>query len=112
VPRVRLLQALSSLAKNAIEAVEGKGRVVLGASTPKRGWVALTVADDGYGMDPEEIHQALLPMVSTKKDDKHTGVGLPLAKKIIERECRGELKIDSVPERGTTVICLLPISSD
>ncbi|HLT37097.1 MAG TPA: HAMP domain-containing sensor histidine kinase [Enhygromyxa sp.] len=112
VPRVRLLQALSSLAKNAIEAVEGQGHVVLGASTPKRGWVALTVADDGYGMDPEEIHQALLPMVSTKKDDKHTGVGLPLAKKIIERECRGELKIDSEPERGTTMICLLPISTD
>jgi signal transduction histidine kinase len=112
VPRVRLLQALSSLAKNAIEAVEGEGRVVLGANSPKRGWVALTVADDGYGMDPQEIHQALLPMVSTKKDDKHTGVGLPLAKKIIERECRGELKIESVPERGTTVICLLPISSD
>ncbi|HVI00522.1 MAG TPA: HAMP domain-containing sensor histidine kinase [Enhygromyxa sp.] len=112
VPRVRLLQALSSLAKNAIEAVEGTGHVVLGASTPKRGWVALTVADDGYGMNVEEIHQALLPMVSTKKDDKHTGVGLPLAKKIIERECRGELRIESVPERGTTVICLLPISSD
>ena len=35
-----------------------------------------------------------------------------LTQKIIERECRGELKIDSVPERGTTVICLLPISSD
>jgi signal transduction histidine kinase len=112
VPRLRLIQALSSLAKNAIEAVEGEGHVVLGASSPRRGWVALTVADDGYGMDVEEIHQALLPMVSTKKDDKHTGVGLPLAKKIIERECRGEFKIDSVPERGTTVICLLPISSD
>jgi len=112
VPRVRLLQALSSLAKNAIEAVEGKGRVVLGASSPRRGWVALTVSDDGYGMDPEEIHQALLPMVSTKKDDKHTGVGLPLAKKIIERECRGEFRIESEPEHGTTVVCLLPISGD
>ncbi len=112
VPRVRLLQALSSLAKNAIEAVEGEGHVVLGASSPRRGWINLTVADDGYGMDVEEIHQALLPMVSTKKDDKHTGVGLPLAKKIIERECRGEFRIDSEPERGTTVNCLLPISSE
>jgi nitrogen-specific signal transduction histidine kinase len=63
-------------------------------------------------MDPEEIRQALLPMVSTKKDDKHTGVGLPLAKKIIERECRGEFGIKSVPEEGTMVICMLPISSD
>ena len=112
VPRVRLLQALSSLAKNAIEAVDGKGHVVLAANSPRRGWVALTVSDDGYGMDPEEIRQALLPMVSTKKDDKHTGVGLPLAKKIIERECRGEFDIKSVPEEGTTVICLLPIASD
>lgn len=112
VPRVRLLQALSSLAKNAIEAVEGKGHVTLGASSPRRGWVALTVTDDGYGMEPEEIHQALLPMVSTKKDDKHTGVGLPLAKKIIERECRGDFRIESRPEHGTTVVCLLPISNE
>ena len=109
VPRVRLLQALSSLAKNAIEAVEGSGRVVLGASIPRRGWVRISVTDDGYGMDDEEVRQALLPMVSTKKDDKHTGVGLPLAKKIIERECRGDFDMQSVPEEGTTVVCLLPL---
>jgi signal transduction histidine kinase len=106
VPRLRLIQALSSLAKNAIEAVEGSGRVTLGASSPRRGWVRITVADTGYGMNPEEIRQALLPMVSSKKDDRHTGVGLPLAKKIIERECRGDFEIQSQPDAGTTVICM------
>ena len=111
VPRGRLLQALSSLAKNAIEAVEGEGRVTLVASTPKRGWVSIAVADTGYGMDAEDILQALLPMVSSKKDDKHTGVGLPLAKKIIERECRGQFDIQSKPEVGTTVSCLLAIEA-
>jgi len=111
VPRVRLTQALSSLAKNAIEAVEGQGRVSLVASSPKRGWVGISIVDTGYGMDDEEIRQALLPMVSSKKDDKHTGVGLPLAKKIIERECRGDFDIKSTPEVGTTVTCLLAIES-
>ena len=110
VPRGRLLQALSSLAKNAIEALEGEGVVTLRSSSPRRDWVALTVVDNGYGMNAEEIRQALLPMVSTKKDDQHTGVGLPLAQKIIKRECRGEFDIDSVPEQGTKVICLLPES--
>lgn len=105
-PRVRLIQAMSSLAKNAIEAVEGAGRVTLTATNPRRGWVRLSVEDDGYGMAPEEIRQALLPMVSSKKDDKHTGVGLPLAKKIIERECRGTFEIESKPEAGTAVICM------
>lgn len=109
VPRVRLIQALSSLAKNAIEAVEGKGRVVLRTShAARRGWVEITVIDTGYGMDREEIRRALLPMVSTKKDDQHTGVGLPLARKIIERECRGEFVIESEPDKGTSVRCLLP----
>ncbi|PRQ01321.1 Cell-division control histidine kinase PdhS [Enhygromyxa salina] len=112
VPRVRLIQALSSLAKNAIEAVEGEGHVTLEATSPRRGWVTLSVADDGYGMGPEDIRQALLPMVSSKKDDRHTGVGLPLAKKIIERECRGVFGIDSEPETGTTVTCLLPTTDD
>jgi signal transduction histidine kinase len=106
VPRLRLIQALSSLAKNAIEAVAESGRVTLGATSPRRGWVRITVADTGYGMNPEEILQALLPMVSSKKDDRHTGVGLPLAKKIIERECRGDFEIQSKPEVGTTVICM------
>jgi signal transduction histidine kinase len=106
VPRLRLIQALSSLAKNAIEAVEDSGRVTLGATSPRRGWVRITVADTGYGMNDEEIRQALLPMVSSKKDDRHTGVGLPLAKKIIERECRGDFEIQSKPDAGTTVICM------
>jgi signal transduction histidine kinase len=111
-PRVRLIQALSSLAKNAIEAVEGEGRVTLSATIPRRGWVRLSVDDDGYGMGPEEIRQALLPMVSSKKDDKHTGVGLPLAKKIIERECRGTFEIDSTPDAGTSVVCMFPTTDD
>lgn len=111
VPRSRLLQAISSLAKNAIEACEESGRVTLGATTPKRGWVLITVSDTGYGMDEEDIRQALLPMVSSKKDDKHTGVGLPLAKKIIERECRGTFEITSKPDVGTTVSCLLAIEA-
>ncbi len=108
VPRSRLTQALSSLAKNAVEAIEGAGRVVLRAQPGRRGWIEIAVIDTGYGMDREEIRRALLPMVSTKKDDQHTGVGLPLARKIIERECRGEFSIESEPERGTTVRCLLP----
>mgnify|MGYP000871421660 CR=1 FL=1 len=113
VPRVRLIQALSSLAKNAIEAVEGKGRVVLRTShNARRGWTEIAVIDSGYGMDREEIRRAVLPMVSTKKDDQHTGVGLPLARKIIERECRGEFVIESEPDKGTTVRCLLPEALD
>ena len=55
VPRGRLTQALTSLAKNAIEAVEDEGRVTLSATTPRRGWVKIAVTDTGYGMDAEEI---------------------------------------------------------
>ena len=62
--------------------------------------------------DAEEIRQALLPMVSSKKDDKHTGVGLPLAKKIIERECAGEFDIQSKPDVGTSVISLFPVNEE
>jgi len=111
VPRGRLLQALSSLVKNAVEACEGDGTVVIHCRHPRRGQIGIDVIDDGYGMTPEEIPRALLPMVSTKKDDQHTGVGLPLARKIIERECRGRFQIDSEPDAGTTVRCLLPEGS-
>ncbi|NVB38099.1 sensor histidine kinase [Pseudenhygromyxa sp. WMMC2535] len=111
-PRSRLIQALSSLVKNAVEACEDEGKVTIRSSIPRRGWIAVDIVDSGYGMAPEEIHRALLPMVSTKKDDQHTGVGLPLARKIIERECRGEFVIESEPEQGTTVRCVLPAATE
>lgn len=110
VPRGRLLQALSSLVKNAVEACEGDGTVTIRCGHHRRGQVRIEIVDDGYGMAPEEIDRALLPLVSTKKDDQHTGVGLPLARKIIKRECRGGFDIHSEPDQGTTVICLLPES--
>ncbi|EDM78455.1 putative two-component sensor histidine kinase [Plesiocystis pacifica SIR-1] len=112
VPRSRLTQALSSLVKNAIEACEDEGTVAIRTAMARRGMVRVDIVDTGYGMAPEEIQRALLPLVSTKKDDQHTGVGLPLARKIIERECRGDFEITSMPDEGTTARCVLPLGQD
>ena len=122
VPRLRLVQAVSSLLKNAVEAcelddtaasvVELSATVVDATASPHDAprWVDLRISDQGMGMGPEDLRRALLPLKSTKHDGRHTGLGLPLARKIIERECGGRLIVDSEIDVGTTVCCRLPLS--
>jgi signal transduction histidine kinase len=74
-------------------------RVVLGA-TRKDKWLRLWVADDGPGMTPEQLARVFKPFYTTKA--KGLGVGLPLARRIVER-FGGEIQMTSAPGRGARV---------
>ena len=71
------------------------------------GGVEVKVADDGRGMAPEVLARATEPFRTTKAQG--TGLGLAISKRIIEAH-GGTLRLESVPESGTTVSFLLPSS--
>ena len=58
-------------------------------------------------MTEETRRDAFLPFATSK--DGHTGFGLSFTQKIIERECRGNIRIESKDGEGTTVTVSLPI---
>lgn len=60
----------------------------------------LEVEDDGPGMEPETVEQAVDPFFSTRVTGR--GLGLPAALGVI-RARDGDLSIDCAPGRGTTV---------
>ncbi len=94
-------QLFNSLLANAVEAVQSQGSVALSATLSDDGRrIRVRVSDNGPGMTREQIAKAFRPFFTTKT--RGLGVGLPLAKRIVER-FGGTISINSEPGRGTRV---------
>ncbi len=91
-------QAFLNLIINANQAMENGGKLTVSAK-PVNGQVRIDIKDTGVGIPPEKKDE-IFKLFSTTKEDG-TGVGLTIAKKIVE-EHGGEIKVDSVPGEGTT----------
>jgi signal transduction histidine kinase len=78
----QLRQVFENLGRNAVEAGDGKGQIVLRVERPVGGGVAISVADDGPGIEPRMLPVIFEPFRTTKK--KGTGLGLSIAKGIID----------------------------
>ncbi len=109
--RLQLSRAMQNLVINAVEAVEdGRGVVNVSCREPDADWVEICVADNGCGMDAAQIQRATQPFYTSKKPGG-TGLGLFIAKQVIERG-GGTLRIESEQGRGTRVTVRLPKQQD
>ncbi len=106
----RLRQILINLLSNAVKFTPEGGHVRL-SSAQKNGGLAIIVSDNGIGIAPEDIRKAMKPFgqVDSKVRRKHegTGLGLPLAKQLVELH-GGTFAIESKVNIGTTVTIVLP----
>src|SRR6185436_12639231 len=100
----RLRQVFANVMKNALEATERRPQGHVEVALYRRGPTAVVeVSDNGVGMAPEHREKVFLPFFTTKP----TGPGLAIVKKIMDLH-GGEIEIDSVPGRGTTVRLIIP----
>jgi len=113
VGEVRLDEAamkrcLVNLAGNAIDACgEGGGLVELqDGPAETAGYVAIRVTDNGCGMAEADRRRIFDPFFSTK-GGKGTGLGLAVARKIVQ-EHGGGIEVESSPGRGTVFTLTLP----
>ena len=105
----RLLRAFTNLVANAYQAMEAGGTLTIRALVMNGDRVRLTIEDTGTGMTPEAVEHARLRFRSTRRAQGGTGLGLPIAVRIITGDHRGELEIDSTPGNGTKVTIVLPM---
>jgi two-component system, NtrC family, sensor kinase len=104
--RSQLEQVLLNLINNAIDAMQGRGRLTL--RTICRGdTVAVSVADTGHGIDPADVDRIFTPFYTTKDPGKGTGLGLSISYSII-KSLGGRLYVNSAPGRGATFTVELP----
>ncbi len=104
-----LNQAFLNLITNAMDAVEDETGVITVSArldTMNR-CIVVQVADNGSGIDSEKINDIFTPFFSSK-GQKGTGLGLAVARKVVE-EHHGQILVSSEPSSGTTFTINLPI---
>jgi CheY-like chemotaxis protein len=106
--RGQLEQVLMNLVVNARDAMPNGGRIVIETRCGGRGQVAISVTDDGHGMDEVTRARAFEPFFTTKELGKGTGLGLSTVYGIT-RQSGGDVAITSAPALGTTVTVTLPM---
>jgi two-component system sensor histidine kinase RegB len=106
LPRTGLIQALTSLVKNAFDASPTSSPVRLSVSRHD-GLVRVVVQDEGTGMSAESLARAGEPFYTTKEPGYGFGLGVFLARVFTER-VGGALTFES--DRGTKVTLDLPAS--
>lgn len=70
-------------------------------------YVAITVSDEGLGIEPELAEHDMEPFYTTRPAGEGTGLGLPMVHGLA-RQCGGGLVLESEPGRGTRAHILLP----
>lgn len=96
----RLHQVLLSLLLNALEAMPQGGILRVSLAATDTGEAEVRVSDTGTGIDPELRAQIFEPYFSTKRRSSGTGLGLLVARTIVE-EHGGRLDLSSASDRGT-----------
>jgi len=109
----RLSRVIGHLIDNSIAATSPGGRILLHVSRESesgKDWARIVVSDNGCGMTSAELARALDGIKvggDGKGADRRQGIGLPLARQLIEAH-GGTLQIISEPGEGTAAIVDLP----
>jgi len=112
----QMSRAIDNLLSNAIQYTPAGGRVVASAGWQRkegRDWAVMAVRDTGMGIAEEELPHIFDRFFRGKEPQRRqlpgTGLGLPIAKDIVELH-GGEITVESRPDEGTTFTILLPLN--
>ena len=83
---------IENLCKNAVDAMEGRGKIVL-SLFDEGSKVAIEVTDNGKGIRKKDLKSVFTPGFTTKK--RGWGLGLSLAKRIVEEYHKGRIYVKS-----------------
>ena len=110
----KMKQVLINFVQNGAESMAGHGTVTLCSHLDKRllngrlaNVVVIDVTDTGSGIPPEVQKRLFDPFFTTK--EAGTGLGLPIAARIVEKH-GGVIQVQTQPQRGTTFSIVLPLA--
>ena len=91
---------VENLCKNAVDAMEGSGQITI-TLTEENKYIAIEVSDTGKGIRRKDIKNVFTPGFTTKQ--RGWGLGLSLAKRIVEVYHKGHIYVKSSElGKGTT----------
>ncbi|MGC9523861.1 MAG: two-component system sensor histidine kinase NtrB, partial [Anaerolineae bacterium] len=101
----RMRQVFLNLILNAVEAMDGGGRLEVRCARQDE-QVCISVRDTGPGIPPEQREKLFTPFHTTKATGM--GLGLYITKQIVD-EHAGTIAVDTGSDRGTTFTVRLPL---
>lgn len=110
-----LKQVLINLINNAREAIEqhkGADRVITIRCESDNNYCTISIEDTGGGIPPAIIDKIFDPYFTTKFESQGTGIGLYMAKMIIEKHFLGKLNVHNTPKGACFTIRLNRAPSD
>lgn len=104
-------QVFLNVLLNATDAIGPAGGAIEISVSRQEEFVRVTVKDDGCGMDEQQLQGAFVPFFTTKAEGQGTGLGLPIARSIVE-DHGGDMYLESEKGKGTSVHILLPVAKE
>ena len=106
----QIKQVFLNMLTNAADACHLPGGVITIKTWQENAdMVATSIKDTGVGIQPSDVDFIFQPFYTTKPEVKGTGLGLSVSYGIIKKH-RGEIRVESSPEEGSTFTVLLPIN--
>jgi signal transduction histidine kinase len=105
-----LSQVLLTILQNAIEALEEQhitNKEISIVIKEEQSNIIIAVSDNAGGISEENLPHIFDPYFTTKQQRQGTGLGLYIAKIIIERSMRGKITVEHT-KNGTKFIIYLP----
>ncbi|KMQ52707.1 Sensory histidine kinase [Chitinispirillum alkaliphilum] len=103
----RMDQVFVNLINNAVDAMDGNGKIDIFAQKTKRE-IIIFLKDDGPGISEEVQKRMFDPFYTTKSPGKSTGLGLSISAEIV-RQFGGTLKVDSQIGQGALFKIVFPL---
>ncbi|MCS6903957.1 MAG: PAS domain S-box protein [Bacteroidia bacterium] len=104
----QLNQVFMNILSNAIDAIAGKGEIIITTQKINSHSIQVDFQDTGCGMPPEIVKRIFEPFFTTKEIGKGTGLGLSISYGIIKNH-NGEIIVNSTPGKGSIFTLILPI---
>jgi two-component system NtrC family sensor kinase len=107
----QIKQVLLNLLHNALHAMPGGGRLQVRTESREkdgRDWIVTHVADNGTGMDSDELERIFEPFYTTRSESGGTGLGLSVTYGIVS-EHGGTIQVESQRGSGSTFSVWLPV---
>jgi two-component system, NtrC family, sensor kinase len=108
----QIRQVIMNLLSNAVESMRTTSEKKLTIKTyGAEDNIGIEIADTGAGIPKEVMSNIFEPFYTTKKKGKGVGLGLSVVYGIIN-EHKGQIYVDSTPEKGTCFFITLPLKMD
>ncbi|MBT4498992.1 MAG: two-component sensor histidine kinase [Gemmatimonadetes bacterium] len=105
--RGQLQQVFLNIVNNAFAAVEDGGSIRISIASADPDNVAISVCDNGIGIEEDDLKHLFEPFFTTKKEGG-TGLGLSITYGIVQK-LGGKTRVTSKPGEGTCFIVILPL---